>query len=149
MPFDNHSKVGGADWISEACAEVLSQRMSSPHVYVISRDDRLFAFDRAGVPAAARPSRATIFRVAEQMGADFVVLGSYEVSDSSFEATAQLLDVKGLRLDPVIQTSGTSQRVCRVANVVGLAIAAPAAQSAADDAAGVRQSVGAYSTGCV
>jgi tetratricopeptide (TPR) repeat protein len=106
MPFDNHSKVAGADWISEACAEVLTQRVSSPHVYVVSRDDRLFAFDRAGVPAAARPSRATIFRVAEQMGADFVVLGSYEVSDSSFVATAQLLDVKGLRLDPMIQTSG-------------------------------------------
>ncbi len=106
MPFDNHSKVAGADWISEACAEVLSQRMSSAHVYIVSRDDRLFALDHAGVPAAARPSRATIFRVAEQMGADFVVLGSYEVTDSSFQATAQLLDVKGLRLDPVIQTKG-------------------------------------------
>jgi tetratricopeptide (TPR) repeat protein len=106
MPFDNHSKVVGADWISEACAEVLSQRMSSAHVYIVSRDDRLFAFDHAGVPAGARPSRATIFRVAEQMGADFVVLGSYEVTDSSFHATAQLLDVKGLRLDPVIQTKG-------------------------------------------
>jgi tetratricopeptide (TPR) repeat protein len=106
MPFDNHSKVAGADWISEACAEVLSQRMSSPRVYVVGRDDRLFAFDRAGVPGAARPSRATIFRVAEQMGADFVVLGSYEVSDSSFQASAQLLDVKGLRLHPVIQSRG-------------------------------------------
>ena len=106
MPFDNHSKVAGADWISEACSEVLAQRMSSPHAYVIGRDDRLFAFDRAGVPAAARPSRATIFRVAEQMGADFVVLGSYEVTDSSFQATAQLLDVKGLKLHPVIQSRG-------------------------------------------
>ncbi|HVP55456.1 MAG TPA: tetratricopeptide repeat protein [Candidatus Eisenbacteria bacterium] len=106
MPFENHSKVVGADWISEACPEVLSQRMSLPGVYVISRDDRMFAFDRAGVPPAARPSRATIFRVAEQMGADFAVLGSYEVSDSTFQVTAQLLDVKGLRLHPEIQSKG-------------------------------------------
>ena len=106
MPFDNHSKIVGADWISEACPEVLSQRMSSAKVYVINRDDRMFAFDRAGVPAAARPSRATVYRVAEQMGADFVVLGSYEVSDSSFQVTAQLLDVKGLRLHPVVQSMG-------------------------------------------
>ena len=106
MPFENHSKIAGADWISEACPEVLSQRMSSPKVYVINRDDRMFAFDRAGVPAAARPSRATIYRVAEQMGADFVVLGSYEVSDSSFQVTAQLLDVQGLRLHPVVQSKG-------------------------------------------
>ena len=106
MPFENHSKVAGADWISEACAEVLSQRMSSPRVYIINREDRAFAFDRAGVPAAVRPSRATTFRVAEQMGADYVVLGSYEVTDSTFQVTAQLLDVKGLQLHPVIQSRG-------------------------------------------
>ena len=70
MPFENHSRVVGADWMSEACPEVLSQRMSSPQVYVIDRNDRVFAFDHAGVPVAVRPSRATTFRVAEQMGAD-------------------------------------------------------------------------------
>ena len=106
MPFENHSKVAGADWISEACPEVLAQRMSSLKVYVIGRDDRVFAFDRAGVPVAVRPSRATTFRVAEQMGADYVVLGSYEVTDSTFQVTAQLLDVKGLKLHPVIQSQG-------------------------------------------
>jgi len=106
MPFENHSKVVGADWISEACPEVLAQRMSSQKVYVIDRDDRVFAFDHAGVPVAVRPSRATIFRIAEQMGADYVVLGSYEVTDSTFQLTAQLLDVKALRLHPVIQSRG-------------------------------------------
>jgi tetratricopeptide (TPR) repeat protein len=75
-------------------------------VYVINRDDRVFAFDRAGVPAAVRPSRATTFRVAEQMGADHVVLGSYEVTDSTFQVTAQLLDVRGLKLHPPIQSRG-------------------------------------------
>jgi tetratricopeptide (TPR) repeat protein len=106
MPFENRSKVAGADWISEACPEVLSQRMASPRVYVINRDDRVFAFDHAGVPVAVRPSRATTFRVAEQMGADYVVLGNYEVTDSSFQVTAQLLDVRGLKLHPVIQSHG-------------------------------------------
>ena len=75
MPFDNHSKVSGLDWISEACAAVLSQSMSSSKVYAVSRDDRIFAFDRAGVPAAVRPSRATIFSVAEQMGARLCCAG--------------------------------------------------------------------------
>ena len=106
MPFENHSRVVGADWISEACPEVLAQRMSSPKVYIIDRDDRVFAFDHAGVPIAVRPSRATTFRVAEQMGADYVVLGSYEVMDSTFQVTAQLLDVKALRLHPLIQSRG-------------------------------------------
>ncbi len=107
MPFENHSKVAGAEWMSEACSEVLAQRMASGGLYVISRDERIFSFDRAGVPVAVRPSRATVFRVADQMGADFVVLGSYEVSDNSFQAGAQLLEVKNLRLHPEVRVSGS------------------------------------------
>jgi tetratricopeptide (TPR) repeat protein len=106
MPFENRSKTPGADWISEACPEVMTQRMASGKTYVVSRDERVFAFDHAGVPAVVRPSRATIFRIAEQMGADYVVLGSYEVTGTTFQASAQLLEVKNLRLRPAIQTSG-------------------------------------------
>jgi len=106
MPFENRSKTVGADWLNEACSEVLVQRMALPGLYVISRSERVFAFDRAGVPEGARPTRATVFRVAEQMGADFVVLGSYMVSEASFRATAQLLEVKNLKLRPEIQVSG-------------------------------------------
>src|SRR5271167_828318 len=78
MPFENHSKVAGVDWLSEACSEVLVQRMGYPGLYVVNRNERVYSFDHAGVPVAVKPSRATIFRVAEQMGADVVVLGSYE-----------------------------------------------------------------------
>jgi len=107
MPFENRSKVAGADWLSEACSEVLLQRMAAPSVYVIGRDERVFAFDHAGVPVAVRPTRATTFRVAEQMGADYIVLGSYAVSGSDFQTSAQLLEVKGLRLHPEVQSSGS------------------------------------------
>ena len=89
MPFENRSKVAGAEWLSEACSEVLTQRMGSPALYVVSRNQRVYSFDHAGVPVDVKPSRATIFRVAEQMGADFVVLGGYDVSgrDVSGERT--------------------------------------------------------------
>jgi tetratricopeptide (TPR) repeat protein len=106
MPFENRSKVVGADWISEACAELLTHRMANPGLYVVHHDERVYAFDHAGVPAAVRPSRATIFRLAEQLGADFVVLGSYEVSGQSFHSSAQLLEVKNLKLHPEIKRSG-------------------------------------------
>ena len=106
MPFDNHSKVTGLDWISEACPELLSQRMSSPRIIVVTRDERIFAFDRAGIPAAIHPSRPTVVKIAEQMGADYVVLGSYAVEGATFQASAQLLDIKKLRLHPAVQSSG-------------------------------------------
>jgi tetratricopeptide (TPR) repeat protein len=106
MPFENRSKVAGVDWLSEACSEVLVQRMEQPGVYIIDHDERVHTFDRAGVPATVLPSRATIFRIAEQMGADYVVLGSYEVTGDKFQATAQLLEINNLKLHPEIKSSG-------------------------------------------
>jgi tetratricopeptide (TPR) repeat protein len=107
MPFENESKTPGVEWLSEACSEVLLERMQIPGLYLIDRDERIFAFDKAGVPATVRPARATVFRVAEQMSADFVVLGSYKVEANSYRASAQVLEVKNLRLRPAITVSGS------------------------------------------
>ncbi len=106
MPFENQTTAPGLEWISEAFPEVLSQRMESPRLYVISRDDRSYAFDHAGIPLTVRPSRATVYRVAEQMDADYVVLGSYSFDGQTFKANAQLLDMKKLHLYPEVHSSG-------------------------------------------
>jgi Tfp pilus assembly protein PilF/TolB-like protein len=106
MPFENHSNAPGLEWIGEAFPEVLSQRMASQQIYTISREDRLFAFDHAGIPEAAHPSRATTYSVAEQMDADYIVFGDYNFDGKTFTAKAQLLDMKKLRLAPTVQSSG-------------------------------------------
>ena len=106
MPFENQSSAPGLEWIAESFPEVLSQRMSTPRIYVISRDDREYAFDHSGVPSTVLPSRATIYRVAEQMDADFVVMGSYTFDGKTFSAKAQLLDMKKLHLYPSVESSG-------------------------------------------
>lgn len=106
MPFENQSSAPGLEWIGESFSEVLSQRMASPRLYVTSRDDRNFAFDHSGVPSSVLPSRATIYRVAEQMDADYVVMGSYNFDGKTFSAKAQLLDMKKLHLYPAVDSSG-------------------------------------------
>jgi len=106
MPFDNQSNVPGLEWIAEAFPEILSQRMASTRLYLTSRDDRSYAFDHVGIPVTVHPSRATIYRVAEQMDADYVVLGSYNFDGVTFSASAQLLDMKKLHLYPAAQSSG-------------------------------------------
>jgi Tfp pilus assembly protein PilF/TolB-like protein len=98
LPFDNASDAPGLQWISEAFPEVIGQRLSSSSIYTISRDDRLYAFDRMGIPTAIHPSRATLYRIAEQMDADYVVLGDYTFDGQTFRARAQVLDMKNLRL---------------------------------------------------
>ena len=106
MPFENRSKAPGIEWIGESFPEVLSQRMASQQIYSISREDRLYAFDHAGIPGAAHPSRATTYSVAEQMDADYIVFGDYDFDGKTFTAKAQLLDMKRLRLAPTVQSSG-------------------------------------------
>ena len=73
---------------------------------MVGRGDRTHAFDHAGVPLTARPSRATIYRIAEQMDADYVVLGTYDFDGSVFRGSAQLLDMKNLHLKNSVQSSG-------------------------------------------
>jgi Flp pilus assembly protein TadD/TolB-like protein len=106
MPFENQTGAPGLEWISEAFPEVMSQRMESSRLYVVGRDDRSYAFDRAGIPLTVLPSRATIYRVAEQMDADYIVLGSYSFDGKIFKANAQLLDMKKLHLYPEVRSSG-------------------------------------------
>jgi Tfp pilus assembly protein PilF/TolB-like protein len=106
MPFENQSSAPGLEWIAESFPEVLQQRMNSPTLYVLSRDDRSYAFDRSGIPSTVMPSRASMYRVAEQMDADFVVMGSYDFDGKTFTAQAQLLDMKKLHLYPQVDTSG-------------------------------------------
>jgi tetratricopeptide (TPR) repeat protein/TolB-like protein len=106
LPFENHSQSPGLEWIGESFPEILSQRLSAPSMYIISREDRVYAFDRMGIPVAARPSHATLYRIAEQMDCDYVVMGDYNFDGSTFSARAMVLDMKQLRESAMLQASG-------------------------------------------
>jgi len=107
LPFENRSNAPGLEWISESFPELLEERLASPGIYVLTREDRLRACDRMGIPAAVHPSRATVYRIAEQMDADVIVLGHYSFDGRNFTATAQMLDMHRERLSSEIVESGS------------------------------------------
>lgn len=106
LPFENTSPTPGLEWLSEAFPEAFHQRLNSPVLYVASRNERLRAYDRQGVPANLRPARATLYRIAEQMDVDYAVLGSYNYDGTRLAATAQLLDMRAQKLLPATTESG-------------------------------------------
>lgn len=106
LPFDNSTHQPGLEWISEAFPEVLGQRLSAQSMFVISREDRQYAFDRLGIPVNLHASRATLYRIAAQLDADYIVLGGYSFDGKAFTARAQVLDMKALRLSPDLVESG-------------------------------------------
>ncbi len=105
-PVRKSSKAPGIEWIGDSFPELLQERLNSPALYVLPREDRLRAYDRFGIPVPIRPSRATIYRIAEQMGVDYVVLGEYNFDGQTFSAKAQLLDMHREHLLPEITESG-------------------------------------------
>jgi len=106
VPFENRSNAPGLEWIGESFPEILEERLSSPTMYVMNREDRQRAYDRTGVPNRVRLSRATIYRIAEQMDVDYVVLGDFAFDGRTFSATAQLLDMHRQHLLPEVAESG-------------------------------------------
>jgi tetratricopeptide (TPR) repeat protein/TolB-like protein len=106
MPFENVSGAPGLEWISESFPETLTQRFSSPGVFVLTREDRLRAYDWAGMPAELHPTRATMYRLMEQLDVDYMVIGRYGFDGRTFTATAQLLDMQHKKLLPEAQESG-------------------------------------------
>jgi len=106
VPFEDTSGTPGLQWISEAFPEVIGQRISSRSLYVVEREDRLRAFDQAGLPVGIHASRATLYRIAEQMGVDYVVLGRYSFDGRTLTAKAQILDMQKLRLSPEVSEWG-------------------------------------------
>lgn len=98
VPFENQSKAPGIEWIGESFPEFLQGRLDLPSLFVLPREDRLRAYDRLGIPAGLHPSRASIYRLAEQLDVDYVLLGSYGFDGRTLTTSAQLLDMHRERL---------------------------------------------------
>ena len=106
VPFENQSKAPGLEWIGDSFPELLQERLDSPSLYVVPREDRLRAYDRVGIPVHLRASRATVYRIAEQLDVDYVLLGQYSFDGRTFLSRAQLLDMRREHLLPEMTESG-------------------------------------------
>jgi Tfp pilus assembly protein PilF/TolB-like protein len=109
MPFEEAPGAQGAEWLGESFPEILSNRLGHSPLMVISRNDRRYAFERLGIPAGAKLSRATIYEIAQQIDADYVITGRYSFDGSRVTAYAQVMNMARLRLGPEVSESGPLQ----------------------------------------
>jgi len=114
IPFENTSNATGTDWISESFPEVLSTRLGPSGFFIMGRDDRLNAFDRLGIPPGAKPSRATLYQVGQQLDVDYLVMGDYRIDQATITAHARVMDMERLRLSPELTESGS------LSNLIGI-----------------------------
>ncbi len=118
LPFENHSGDANIDWISESMPEILDQRLESAGFLPIGREDRQYALDHLGLPPNFRPSRASTIRLAQNLDADSVVIGTYASDGKRLTLDARILDVTNLRLGAPVQAQVDLPRLLDGINIL-------------------------------
>jgi tetratricopeptide (TPR) repeat protein len=129
LPFENKSANPALAWIADSFPDTLNQRLNSAGFLTITRDDRQFALDHLGLPVDFKPSRATTIRIAQTLDADYVIVGSYNVSPAApgtgqrITIQAQVLEVNHLRMSPPLEDSAEFSRLLDVENAIAWKVA--------------------------
>jgi tetratricopeptide (TPR) repeat protein/TolB-like protein len=106
MPFENETHEARYDWLSEGAASALTDDLTALGAQALSREDRLRAFEHLRVPAAHKLSDATIIRVAQIVGAQQVITGSFAVNGTSLTIHARPTRLDTGRRFPDISETG-------------------------------------------
>jgi len=106
LPFFNHSKSAGLDWIGESIAESVKDSLASGGLLVLDRDDRIEAYRRLSLRPSAELTHASVIKVGESLDASLVVYGSFEVLQGSLRITGRVLDIKRSRQSPAYSEVG-------------------------------------------
>jgi tetratricopeptide (TPR) repeat protein len=79
LPFENTSDHPEYNWIGESFSDQLSSLLDKPGLIVVSSDERAVAYQRLHVPLTVIPSRGTAIKIAREMKASMIVIGTYNV----------------------------------------------------------------------
>ena len=106
VPFENAKGEPRYQWLSEAAAVLVTDGLRRPDPGVISRDERVRAFERLYLPVNSTLSRATIIKVGQLVGAGEVVMGAFRVEGTTLSVTARSIRLDAGRLQPEVTESG-------------------------------------------
>ena len=111
FPFENQSPRPDLDWLSAGFAEIISSRLADPTRYVLGREERNAAYEELGAPPDGALTLASQYKVAETLGVDWAVVGSFTVEGNQLTARARLLDMRHMKLRPVLEAMGEMAEV--------------------------------------
>ncbi len=97
LPFENVSTHHEFNWIGESFADSLSALLSKPGLIVVTGEERAVAYQRLRLPLTVLPSRATAIKIARELKASMIVIGTYNVvlPPTATESKESLASVAG------------------------------------------------------
>jgi tetratricopeptide (TPR) repeat protein len=116
LPLDNLSKNASLGWISDGAAISISDQLRTIDVDAIDRDQRAPLVESLDLPPNAPLSRASMIRVAQEAGVDWLVMGSYTGNSEKLQITLRLLEMKTMKLGGKISATGPLTTLPRMEN---------------------------------
>jgi tetratricopeptide (TPR) repeat protein len=123
LPFENRSGDATLNWIGNSFPDTLDRRLNSAGFLTISHDDRVFALTHLGLPGDFRPSRATTIRIAQQLDANYVVIGSFTLANGQIAIQSQVLSIARLTLSPPVTGAAALDRLYDAENSIAWKVA--------------------------
>jgi len=80
LPFENVSNHPEYNWIGESFADSLAALLNKPGLIVVTSEERAVAYQRLRLPLTVLPSRATAIKIARELKASMIVIGTYNVA---------------------------------------------------------------------
>jgi tetratricopeptide (TPR) repeat protein len=114
LPFSNESKTQQIYWLGEGFAESLSEEMLLKNAYILQRPERKAAFDALRLPYVGHVSRATMLKIGQNLGADYVVFGSYNLEQKNLKVEARVIRTSSSKLSTPIQAAGSLDQLYHV-----------------------------------
>lgn len=93
FPLENLSSRPNVGWLSEGIADLIGERLKSPSNYVLSRPERNRAFEQLGFPPDTPLTLASEYKIAETMGVQEAIIGSFKITGQILTTRAQVLNV--------------------------------------------------------
>src|SRR6516164_3906264 len=90
LPFENTSDHPEHNWIGESFADSMASLLDKPGLIVVSSDERAVAYQRLRLPLTVIPSRATAIKIARELKASMIVIGTYSVTVPPATARGQV-----------------------------------------------------------
>lgn len=106
MPFEDRANTPTLSWMSEGSAVLLAELLERYGRLTIIHEERLSAFDRLQLPPAAALSHATVIKVGQFVGADDVVVGTYQLTADRVTVRARSIQLGARRMAPEIVEQG-------------------------------------------
>lgn len=127
LPFTTEASQPRIFWLGEGVSMLLTDALRQSRVDVITREERVRAFERLHLPAAGPLSLATAIRTGQVMGASYVVSGALRLDGDELAVTLRAIAVGTGRLLPELEQRGALSAIQQmVAELAGrLARAAP------------------------